>query len=411
VNTLAGNTLAGNTLAGNTLADRGPLHLGFLTTEYPPRRAGGIGSNVRNLARALVAAGHRVTVLGWGQECAFDDHGVSIRFLGATRLPRLGWLLNRRRVARAIDQLVRHEGLVAIEAHDWCGPSAGMRPACALGIRCNGSATYFGDLLGERVRAKVRWTERRALAGADGVVAVSRFTAQRTQRLFGLASVPGVIPNGVDMARFSPAPMAQAVAGEVLFLGTLVRKKGLLDLLCAFDQVLDACPEARLRLVGRDARDTRTGADSTWALGRQGLAAHARERVLHPGPLAPEAVPAAIARATVCAFPSYAEALPLAWIEAMACARPVVAYDVGWAAEIITSGHDGILVPAGERQALARAIISLLASPQRAARMGLAARQSVARRFDASAVARTTADWLRSLAIQRMTRAGERTTP
>ncbi len=378
--------------------DTKAMHLGFLTTEYPPMRFGGIGTNVRNVARALVQQGHRVTVLGWGALRSFDDHGVAVRFLGETRVPRLGWLLNRRRVAREVARLVHEEDLVAIEAHDWCGPSAGIRWACPIGIRCNGSATYFGDLLAESVRPSVRWAERRALRQADSVVAVSRFTGDRTSQLFGLGKPVEVIPNGVDMQRFRPIPPEHAEAGQVLYLGTLVRKKGVLDLCDAFGQVVDAVPGARLELIGRDTTDTRTGAASTWHLCQEALASHAHDRVSFRGPVAYDDVPSQIGRAMVCAFPSYAEALPLSWIEAMACARPVVAYDIGWAPEIVTSGVDGILVPAGNRAALAAAISSLLADPARAAEMGHAARRAVTERFAADQVARTTAEWLGSLA-------------
>jgi glycosyltransferase involved in cell wall biosynthesis len=99
----------------------------------------------------------------------------------------------------------------------------------------------------------------------------------------------------------------------------------------------------------------------------------------------------------VCVFPSYAEAQPLAWIEAMACAKPLVGYDLGWARELVRPGVDGILVPPGDVRALAAAVLSLLADPERAAALGASARARVETELDAAVVARRALAWYASL--------------
>src|SRR3954454_9434256 len=136
------------------------MHIGFLTTEYPPMPSGGIGTSIRSLARALVTHGHQVTVVGWGRDCAFEDEGVQVQFLPETRIPKTGWLLNRKSAASRLNGLVRDAGLDIVETHDWCGPSAGMQLDCPLVIRCHGSAVYFAHLLKEGVRPSIRWAEQ-----------------------------------------------------------------------------------------------------------------------------------------------------------------------------------------------------------------------------------------------------------
>ncbi len=373
------------------------MHVGFLTNEYPPLPSGGIGTSVRNLARALVAAGHRVTVVGWGPEARFEDGGVRVRFLGETRLPSLGWLLNRARARAKLLRLVEKEGLDVVEAPDWCGPSAGIRLPCPIGVRCHGSATYFASLLDERVRPGVMLAERMALEGADGLASVSRFTADRTRELFGLVDRFRVIPNGVDLSRFKPGLAEDVEPGTVLYLGTLVRKKGVLDLGPAFSRVVKREPRARLVLAGRDSADRRTGSPSTWSLLEACLSTPARARTNLLGQVPYEEVQERIRRAAVCVFPSYAEAQPLAWLEAMACARPLVGYDQGWAREVVRSGVDGILVPEGDTAALAEAVLGLLADPERAAALGASARRRVESEFDAGLAAERSVDWYRSL--------------
>ncbi|MCP4661460.1 MAG: glycosyltransferase family 4 protein [bacterium] len=374
-----------------------PLRIAFLTPEYPPLRSGGIGTQLRNLARNLVAQGHRVTVVGWGEETRFEDEGVRVRFGGHTRVPRMGWLLNRRRALRELIRLDRKEGLDVVEAPDWCGLSAGMRPPCPVVIRCHGSATYFGHLLDERTRPTVRWAEQLALRQADAVVAVSRFTAELTRRLFRLRDPVGVIPNGIDLARFRPAETAASEPDTVLYFGTLVRKKGVLDLCQAFSRVVDAYPRARLQLVGRDAPDRRTGSRSTWRLCEDLLSPAARERTAYLGPRPHDQIREIVQAAGLSVFPSYGEALPLTWLEAMACAKPIVAYDIGWANEVVESEVTGLLVAPGNVDALSRGIAALLEDKFRCQRLGAAGRERADRLFSVEIVTQRTVSWYRAV--------------
>ncbi len=369
------------------------MHIGFLTTEYPPLPSGGIGTSVRNLGRALVAQGHRVTVVGWGAKLEMEDEGVRVRFLGD--VPRMGWLLNRWAVRSELVRLSDREGLDLVATHDWCGPSAGLSLPCPIVVHCHGSATYFAHLLEEEVRASIQLVESVALRRAAAVAAVSRFTAETTRRLFGLECPIDVLPNGVDVQRFRPGQPEEVEPGVLLYFGTLVRKKGVLDLAPIFNELARRDPGARLRLIGRDAPDRQTGHASTWELLAAALSPQARARTEYVGARPYAEVQDHVRRATACLFPSYAEALPLSWLETMACGRPVIAYDIGWAPEIVDPGVDGLLVPPGDARALAEATAGLLRDPERCHALGAAARAKVEERFAAGTVARQTAEWYR----------------
>ncbi len=283
-----------------------------------------------------------------------------------------------------------------VETHDWCGPSAGLDLPCPVAVHCHGSATYFAHLLHEPVRRSVRWAEALALRRADALVSVSRFTAETTRELFDLERPIEVIPNGVDLARFQPARPEEVEPGTLLYFGTLVRKKGVLDL----GPMLSRVRGARLWIAGRDNPDQRTGERSTWELLAASFSPDARPRAEYLGPLAYDAVQERVRRAAVCVFPSYAEALPLAWLEAMACGKPIVAYDIGWAPEVVRSGVDGILVPPGDVEALAAAVRELLEDPERASAFGAAARARVEAEFSSDGIARRAAAWYATLRKQ-----------
>jgi glycosyltransferase involved in cell wall biosynthesis len=74
-------------------------------------------------------------------------------------------------------------------------------------------------------------------------------------------------------------------------------------------------------------------------------------------------MPALFARADIVVLPSYREGLPKGLIEAAACERALVATDVPGCREVIRDGVDGLLVPAGEWEPLAKAIARLLDDP------------------------------------------------
>jgi glycosyltransferase involved in cell wall biosynthesis len=370
------------------------VHIAFLTVEYPPLPSGGIGTSIRNLARALVRHGHRVSVVGWGHDAEFEDGGVQVRFLRRRPgLPKTGWFANRRLVQRALASLVASHGVQIVEAHDWCGVSAGVSVGCPVVVRCNGSATYFAHLLDERVRPSVFGAEWLALRAAADVVAVSRFTATTTRRLFCRRAPMATIPNGIDLSLFPPGA-ADAMEPElVLYLGTLQRKKGVIDVCRIFSRIVERRPDARLRLVGRDSVDARTGVPSTWALCQRALSSAARARTEYLGEQPYDAVHRHVAESAVCLFPSFAEALPLSWLEAMATARAIVAYDIGWASEVVEPGTSGLLAPRGDVEAAADACVALLEDPARAGRMGLEARRRVEALFSDEIVARRSAAW------------------
>jgi glycosyltransferase involved in cell wall biosynthesis len=110
-------------------------------------------------------------------------------------------------------------------------------------------------------------------------------------------------------------------------------------------------------------------------------------------------MPDLMAACDVVVLPSRAEALPTALMEAAAAGRPVVATRVGGVPEVVEDGRTGLLVPAGDPHALARALASVLADPVRAAALGDAARALARQRFGIDRqVERTIELWTRVVA-------------
>jgi glycosyltransferase involved in cell wall biosynthesis len=192
-----------------------------------------------------------------------------------------------------------------------------------------------------------------------------------------------VLPNGFDLDRFRPDPerrserRARLGASERhLLVGMIARVDPMKNHAGFLDAAIDvaaALPEARFVLVGRDTEMLRTPdalAGKVQALGERDDVA--------------EILPAL----DLIVLPSrYAEGFPNVLGEAMASGVPCVATDVGDAATIIAD--TGVLVPAGDDRALARAITRFLDQSEEArARAGEAARRRIAAEFSIDTVAR-----------------------
>ena len=194
-----------------------------------------------------------------------------------------------------------------------------------------------------------------------------------------------VIPSGIDVVRTAPPPVRHDPP-VIAVMANLERWKGV-------DVLLDACGlhlhaggthlhaggmhvdvygdgTERRALEGQAAR---LGVDATF----HGHVAGARERLLE---------------ADVLVVPSRAENLPIAALEAMAAALPVVATRVGGVPELVDDGVTGFVVPPDDPAAMAAAIAKVLADDELRAGMGRAAAARVAERFSAEGMARKLVD-------------------
>ncbi len=226
----------------------------------------------------------------------------------------------------------------------------------------------------------------------DHVVCVSQAVREDLLAFPGLACLAGrttVIHNGIDLTAFEEEPSAEEIAavrgeigageGERVIgsVGLLWRIKGYHVLLPAFARVLASFPRARLALVGRGEQE-----EELRALARElGVA----ERVSFLGWRGDVA---RLLRAfDLYVQPSTSEGLPLAPLEAGAVGLPLVATRVGGMPEAVVDGRTGLLVPPEDAKAMAAAMLELLGNPDKARRLGEAARRRVWQEFSAETMA------------------------
>jgi glycosyltransferase involved in cell wall biosynthesis len=173
-----------------------------------------------------------------------------------------------------------------------------------------------------------------------------------------------------------------------LYFGSLIRKKGLLELPFIFNEVVQKNPDAQLILMGKDVPDVVSGASSTWRMMKSLFTDEALRNVHYLGSVPYEEIKEHIKAVSLCVFPTFAEALPVSWIEAMALQKPIVASNIGWAGEIIENGVEGFLVDPTAHKKYAQRILEVLAHPDLQRQFGKAARKKVVAKFSTSIVAR-----------------------
>lgn len=186
-----------------------------------------------------------------------------------------------------------------------------------------------------------------------------------------------LLPHGVDLQRFKPRPRRHAEELRLLAVGRLVEKKG-------FHVLLDAAARLdfpfRLRIVGEGPERERLSK----LVETHGLSA----RVTLEGPLTHAELPGAYADSDAVVVPSIQDSsgdrdgLPNVVLEAMACARAVVASDISAVGCAVTDGETGLLVSPGDARGLASALKRLACAPELRERLGRGGRERVERDYE-----------------------------
>ena len=376
------------------------MHLCFLTPEYPHPRiqpSSGLGTSIKNLAVQLVQEGARVSVVVTGQptDDKFTEQGIDFYVLQHIKYPLGGFWLYRKHIERFVNGLIASNNIDLVEAPDWTGITAFMNLKAPLVIRFNGSDAYFCKLDGRPQKWQNRWFEKLALLKADYLISVSRFTADITRQLFNLKQPITVIPNSIDVNHFTPAH-EQELPNRVLYFGTLIRKKGVLELAQIFNHVNAQMPEVTFVFAGKDVLDVFT-AQSTQAMILDFMTDSTRTKTHFLGAIPYEAVKAEIAKATVVVLPSFAEALPMTWLEAMAMEKALVTSDIGWAQELMVDGETGYTVHPKQHELYAKRVLALLHNKALRQTMGQQARVHVGTHFANTVVTPKNMEYYRAI--------------
>lgn len=366
---------------------------------YAPAWAyGGSVRAATELTRALVRAGHRVTVLSTDTLSPSERASVLRETLDGVEVVRVRNLSNRLRgrlnlstprgLAAAARTLIAERGIELVHCHELrTVENLRVVPVAeALGVPLTVSPHGTLPLSTGRPTLKRAWDRLlggRLLPHFDAVIALTRDEAADARVLWAARGIDipvYIVPNGVHLDEFAALPprhvaRARWNLGEgpvVLFLGRLHERKGVQLLLPAFAGALPHVPQARLLIAGPDEGMLAALQAQTRALGLE-------ERVVFTGLLTGPDRLAALAAADLFALPAEGEGFSMAVLEALACGLPVLLTPGCHFPEAAEAGA-GVIVPRAV-EPLREALIDLLGDADRRAAMGRAARALVESRY------------------------------
>ena len=297
---------------------------------------------------------------------------------GAKLYPRLAQLFRQLRPA-----IVHTRNLAALECQvpaRWAG----------VPVRIHGEHGRDVDDL-DGTRRRYQWMRRAYRPFVQQYVALSGDLAAYLHQRVGVPERRiAQIYNGVDIGRFCPAPGGRAALAGSPFndpslwvIGTVGRMqavKAQTQLARAFIRAVELQPALRSRLRLVMVGDGPLRAEAQALLNAAGLA----DLAWLPGERAD--VPDVMRGLDCFVLPSLAEGISNTILEAMASGLPVLATAVGGNAELIVAGQTGELVPVGDGEAMAVALLRLAADPVRATAQGRAGRQRVVQHFSLPAM-------------------------
>jgi L-malate glycosyltransferase len=344
----------------------GPLRIALVVGSL---NRGGTERQILMLGSALVAQGHPVTVIcvdsAGAQGAAARAAGIRVSEIGFRGLQR-SVLLNPFPLILRFRRAIREASPDVVHCFLYWSYLLGVPIARSARVPVVVSSRRSLSAVATRHRLLVPW-ERACDRLAHAVVCNSGAVLEDAvahTRLHRPKAV--VIRNGVQVPAAVTPPARRPQ--RVVVLANLIPYKGHGVALAAFARVRAEWPalEARLQLAGSGPEEA-------------SLRARAREYGIEEdvqflGSVAD--VPALLDDCSFTVLPSLSEGMPNAVLESLAQGRAVVASAVGGIPEILIRGG-GILVPAGDAEALAGAMGSLLADPARAARLGAEGRAVV----------------------------------
>ena len=401
-----------------------PLRICLVSKEFPPEGQGGIATYSRLLAHGLAKAGHDVTVIAGPGETSASNHPTGPRTqdregeetIADPLLPsevKLSRVANRKfwlpapvrrkgrgiwntlersfAVDRKIAALERTQGpLDVIEMPNWGaeGLYYCMHPRAPLVIRLSTPLAQVSRLMGERsTRLGLRlacFLEAIPAKRCARLIANSQFIAKYCSDLYRTADArPVLISQGIPVPTNPPLMnKTDSKVVTILYVGRLERRKGIDCLLQAIPKVTSRLSNCKFVIAGDDIGDAPQG--SSYQEYFASLASPAaRQATSFTGYVEAEALSQLYAGCDIFAAPSLSESFGLIYLEAMAHAKPVVAFHAGAVPEVVSHSETGILVERGNITELANALVRLASNAKMRQAMGMRGYERVQSRFTA----------------------------
>lgn len=334
--------------------------------QYPPK-LGGVATYMKNLEDELQAMGHNVYVLTYKQDCDFKDNVFCANTVNIPVLRGVSFIISAYFKLR---EIIKKYDIDVIHANYLIPPGiiASLIHKKDIKIVMTAHGSDINILPENKI---IRPILKHTLKCVDEVYFVSEKLQQKAlaMNIEGLAEKSKVTPNTVNINKFKPIDENTKTLNEkyqmpvVVFIGNLVKQKGLKYLLKA----------------KKLSKTTYTLLIYGDGILKDELKNYIKENKIQNTHLmgktdTPEII---IPQSDIMVLPSVSEGASLVALEAMSCAKPLIATDTGNITTTIKNNHDGIIVPTCNPQKLADAIDELIEDEDKRIKIGENARKTV----------------------------------
>lgn len=287
------------------------------------------------------------------------------------------------RVVSRLCDVIRSRQIDVIHTHGYKSDILGLLAAKRAGIACVSTPHGFSGNVGFKLATFIR-IGTHMLRYFDQVVPLSEELMDDMKRFKVPESKTSFIRNGVDlkeidaaMASFPEAENLDKDSRIIGFIGQMIPRKGIPDLIEVFDQLYQQVPDLRLQLLGDGSQRQELehqAAELTSVTAVEFLGFRSDRLEL-------------LSKFSLFVMTSSLEGIPRCMMEAMAVGVPVVAYDIPGVNQLVEHGQTGLLAPFGDKTALAAYCKQILDDPELAGTLSRNARDLVNKRYSAARMA------------------------
>ncbi|WP_261977604.1 glycosyltransferase [Marinobacter sp. F3R11] len=287
------------------------------------------------------------------------------------------------RVVASLCDVIRTRRIDVIHTHGYKSDILGLLAAKRTGIACVSTPHGFSGNVSFKLATFIR-IGTHMLRYFDQVVPLSEELMDDMKRFKVPESRTSFIRNGVDLTEIDTAlanlPEDRRVKSDsriIGFIGQMIPRKGIPDLIAVFDKLYQQTPDLRLQLLGDGAQRPE--------LERQAAELNSANAVEFLGFRSDRLE--LLSNFSLFVMTSSLEGIPRCMMEAMAVGVPVVAYDIPGVDQLVEHGKTGLLAPFGDKAALEACCKQVLDDPELADTLSRNAREMVNERYSAARMA------------------------
>ena len=365
------------------------MHVGIICNEHPLiSEGGGIGSFTDSLSKGLIKNGHSVIIFGVyksiNKKIVINKEKLKIVGIPYVYIPKIHNWYNRRRLMAFIENENSKKKISILESPDYQGWLYKTNLSIPKIIRFHSSQKVgFDSSIDIKNLPLDLKLEEKSLSYADYLCACGSSVADAARKTYISSMFPKnkkikIIYNSVDTDVFKPSKKINRNSKNIVFAGRLSYKKGVVELIKAWEKFNHRYSDFKLILAGNDSKyNTLSMKEYLQSI----LSPKAKKNVIFRGFLSNQNMIKLFQESTIFIFPSHREAFSVVVLEAMSTGTPVIYSKIKPGYEIIKDGINGLLCDPKDPDDIMNSILKIIEDEDLKTSLGINGRKTVENNF------------------------------